>query len=464
MHISGQQVVFEVYNPFSILQLSEVLRDFKIVIGKRELYTGNAVVSSLVNRGIMMVVEATLTETWVDVDAFSILEDRTLLNEELHTFIKDWEVSQDLIPEFKVLINDYRSFFEDLSLWLTQVEVNLKNLTKDAMEQVVGELVDAVSDPIRPVMVRLMQRMEELARDVPAEDEGLYRTYTRRALHPVTLCSPFVHRTYTKPLGYAGDYEMINMILSDGRRGESLFAKTLNALILEAAPAAAHRNRVIVLRDYLERETRRQADQGQTLRVLNVACGPAKEVRDFVTHSPLADHCEMTLLDFSKEALGFAESATRELIQGKQSKMELHVIHKSADQLLRESVGQTPGQSIVPRRYDYVYCAGLFDYLTDSVCQRLISLFYNWTEPGGMTLVTNIHPANPVKGVMDYLLEWNVLHRDEEHFKRLSVVDGAHEIYCDDTGVNLFMTIRKPTAPSGTESADRALGTSSAHS
>ena len=74
--------------------------------------------------------------------AFSILEDHTLLHEELNTFILDWEVSQNLLPQFKVLINDYRSFFEDLSLWLTQVEVNLKNLTKDAVERMTAELVE----------------------------------------------------------------------------------------------------------------------------------------------------------------------------------------------------------------------------------------------------------------------------------------------------------------------------------
>ena len=46
---------------------------------------------------------------------------------------------------------------------------------------------------------------------------GPHEAYLRRHLHPLLLCSPFAYRTYQKPLGYAGDYEMVNMIVRDPR-------------------------------------------------------------------------------------------------------------------------------------------------------------------------------------------------------------------------------------------------------
>src|SRR5215218_9463299 len=64
-------VVFEVYNPYSILQLSEVLQEFKIIMNERMVYSGRAVVSNLVNTGIVLVCEATLDDQWIDVDLFS---------------------------------------------------------------------------------------------------------------------------------------------------------------------------------------------------------------------------------------------------------------------------------------------------------------------------------------------------------------------------------------------------------
>src|SRR5262249_10522154 len=44
LRLTRYLVVFEVYNPYSILQLSEVLTDFKIVMNERLAYSGRAVV------------------------------------------------------------------------------------------------------------------------------------------------------------------------------------------------------------------------------------------------------------------------------------------------------------------------------------------------------------------------------------------------------------------------------------
>ena len=93
--------------------------------------------------------------------------------------------------------------------------------------------------------------------------------------------------------------------------------------------------------------------------------------------------------------------------------------------------------------YDFVYCAGLFDYLTDNVCSRLISLFYSWLMPEGLLAVTNIHPSNKAKKFMEYLLEWIVVHRTEVQLERLALVDGEKKVFGDETGVNIFLTVRR---------------------
>ncbi|MBI2949739.1 MAG: class I SAM-dependent methyltransferase, partial [Verrucomicrobia bacterium] len=95
------------------------------------------------------------------------------------------------------------------------------------------------------------------------------------------------------------------------------------------------------------------------------------------------------------------------------------------------------------KRYDFVYCAGLFDYFTDSVCRRLIALFYEWLVPGGLLSVTNIHPSNPQRHLMEYLLEWNVFHRTEKELESLATPEGEREVIADRTGVNIFLNIRK---------------------
>lgn len=91
------------------------------------------------------------------------------------------------------------------------------------------------------------------------------------------------------------------------------------------------------------------------------------------------------------------------------------------------------------REFDAVYCAGLFDYLSDKVCARLLSYFASRSKPGGQLLVTNVHSDNPEKFGMEHLLEWYLIYRDEAGMSSLLPENShAHRLYVDETGVNVF--------------------------
>ena len=183
MHVTGQHAVFEVYNPFSILQLSERLKEFKIIMGDRELYSGDAIVSSLVNTGIMLVIEANLIDRWSDVDTLSVVQDPAALKSELERFIGAWETSNDILPEFKAFISDYRSFFEDLSLWLKQVEIGLANLVSERTHEGALSLVSEIMKPIRPTLAEFSNRLETLRGRISGDREALHKHFTRKELH-----------------------------------------------------------------------------------------------------------------------------------------------------------------------------------------------------------------------------------------------------------------------------------------
>jgi extracellular factor (EF) 3-hydroxypalmitic acid methyl ester biosynthesis protein len=446
MHFSYQNAVFEVYNPFSILQLSEVLNDFKLMIGDRALYVGRAVVSNLVNTGIMLVCEVTLIDSWSDVDILSILNNKEILRGEVERFVTDWRTNNSIVPEFKILTSDFQGFLSELSLWLKQVEMTLARTGAENVDELNLELVDRVVEPVKPLAREFMQRLEQLGDKIPSELVALHKAYIRRDLHPLTLCCPFIHRSFTKPLGYAGDYAMINMILDDPRQGSSIFSRAINALVLGVEVAEAHRNRITILRGMLEQESQRAADQGRRCSVLNVACGPAREVVDLIKKPQHANRCDVTLLDFSKEALAFAREDATKTKEDAGSKIGLTFIEKSIDTLLRESIIRGAKSSLVQDRYHVVYCAGLFDYLSDSVCRRLLLLFYEWLLPGGLLMATNVHSSNPQKFFMEYVLEWNVVHRDERQMAGLIEIGEDKKSFVDETGVNVFLSVRKPAA------------------
>src|SRR5262245_3670121 len=125
LFITRDVVSFEVYNPYSILQLSEVLQEFRIIVNEQLIYSGRATVSSLVNTGSMLVCEATLDEAWLDVDLFALVTHPKKLRADFTHFLKEWEKIHIILPQYKVVLADLQNYFMDVKRWLAQVELGI---------------------------------------------------------------------------------------------------------------------------------------------------------------------------------------------------------------------------------------------------------------------------------------------------------------------------------------------------
>src|SRR6185436_17304727 len=270
LRLTRYLAVFEVYNPYSILQLSEVLSDFKIVINDRIMYSGRAVVSNVVNTGIMLVCEATLDESWLDIDLFSSVTTPNRLRAEFAQFVQEWHKIERILPSFKAAVADLQTMLMDLRRWLEQVELGIRAEPRSDLSGVEKSVIGELEDPILPTVASWFAKFDEISDQVDDDFRPVHRAFARRLLHPLVLCSPFVYRTFHKPLGYAGDYEMVNMILREPYEGATLFAKIVNVCFLKNPPAEAHRNRIKYLAQRLSEETRRVHQLGRRTRIFNL--------------------------------------------------------------------------------------------------------------------------------------------------------------------------------------------------
>jgi extracellular factor (EF) 3-hydroxypalmitic acid methyl ester biosynthesis protein len=234
---------------------------------------------------------------------------------------------------------------------------------------------------------------------------------------------------------------MVNMMLDAPDQGPNTYARIINAAHVVVGPAAAHRNRIEMLVDHLQHEATRAKNESRPLRVLNVGCGPAVEIQRFMRRSELADVCQFNLMDFNEPTLAFARERLEAVRRECRRTTEFTWHHKSIHELLREARRPEEGE---PARYDLVYCAGLYDYLTDRVCKLLTRLFYSLLTPGGLVVITNVHPANPVRHYMDFLVEWHLEYRDTAQLLNVAQGLGAPRGYTDSTGVNVFVETRRP--------------------
>lgn len=445
LRLTRHQIIFEVYNPYSILQLSEVLNEFRIMMNDRLVYSGRAVVSNLVNTGLLLICEATLDVAWLDVDLFSPANQRIKLHAQFSEYIREWHKIYSVMPEFKVVVADMQTLLMDLRRWMEQAELGVRSLPSGDRLQVEREAIHELKEPILPALIPLFERFEETCKDIQEDLRPSHGTYVKRQLHPLVMSAPFFYRSFSKPLGYAGDYEMVNMMLRDPLEGSSMFAKMLNYFFLNTPPVVAHRNRITYLHERLKTETIRRAREGKIARFFNLGCGPAQEIQRFLMEDEESNQAAFTLLDFNDETLLHTGTLLNEIRTQYHRRTQIQTMKKSVHQILKDAA--KPGPELMPASYEVVYCAGLFDYLSDRICKRLMNIFYDLLIPGGLLVATNVSSANPSKNWMEYVVEWHLVYRDSQLFASLApdlAPPGTLEVKADPTGVNIFIEVRKP--------------------
>ena len=437
-------ISFEIYNPYSVVQLSEVLKNFRIRLNGRLIYDGEAVVSSIVNTGVLIVCEATLSNGWKDVDFLSSPEQEGALVKQFDVFVDDWKRAHHVSSDFKLNVADMQNLMIGMRRWLEQVDLGIRSKDTSDKHALEREVISEIEDRLITELSPLMSSFEASTRSVAITDRPAHKFYVRRQIHPLMLCSPFAYRTFTKPLGYAGDYEMVNMMLRDPYEGSTLFAKMLNRVFLSIDPVQAHRNRIDYLVETLKSEAGRAVSEGRRLKILNLGCGPAQEIQRFLRNEEISDQCDFTLLDFNKETLDYTEDLLRQIMLEQGRGCSLTMIERSVHQLLKQaSKGDV---DMAWESYDLVYCAGLFDYLSQKVCKRLVELFAKLLRPNGMSIVTNVASTNPRIGWMEYVVEWNLVYRNDWEMLDLIPLDGTvlqTDLKREATGVNLFLEMRK---------------------
>jgi extracellular factor (EF) 3-hydroxypalmitic acid methyl ester biosynthesis protein len=183
--------------------------------------------------------------------------------------------------------------------------------------------------------------------------------------------------------------------------------------------------------------------KNRVAKIFNLGCGPAREIQNFLIQDDICNDAAFVLLDFNEETVQHTGRVLENLKTKYNRRTSIDVIKKSVHHVLKQSHRPTSG-------YDMVYCAGIFDYLSDRICKQLMNIFYDLLEPGGLLVATNVESSNPSRNGMEYLLEWHLIYRTPLQLKSL-IPDRAparsFTLKTDNTGINVFLEVRKSDAP-----------------
>jgi extracellular factor (EF) 3-hydroxypalmitic acid methyl ester biosynthesis protein len=247
---------------------------------------------------------------------------------------------------------------------------------------------------------------------------------------PYVLTTETAERFYSKPRGYAGDYLSIYNIYMNVAKGTGRLGPVMDRMFLDMPPSRAVRNR----RGIFAREIVQSVNMVSegAVKVMCMASGPATEVFDAFAVLPDKSRLRVTLLDIDLQALAFVDDLrSREKLAA-----QITLVNEN---LIALFLGR--GKTRVDPQH-LIYSIGLIDYLNDKLVHKLLQYAYDSLASGGRVILGNFHPRNPAKEFMDYVLEWNLIHRTEEDMNRLFQNSpfgrACTKIQFEEEGVNLF--------------------------
>lgn len=362
------------------------------------------------------------------------------------------QVAHDLISHHKKdfmalaqLPSSIKARVYEITDWLEQLKTEINAICKeeeftDQMAQeefeeaIIEQIADYFTDMFPMYIMAFAQEIQHESDDV----KKLAIEFLREKLQNQFFLAPLTHRVFSKPLGYAGDYEMMNIIYRSEAVGKTLFVRCLQRYCVNEPSAQAIRNRVEYFVQKITDVIQQHSDPSEPIRILSVACGPAMEWQKIIPHIPDGVQLEVDLLDQDEQALLSTQRQLKRLLARYPKAIKFRYLNKAIKNII---VRGTDHQS-----YNLVYSSGLFDYLSDSVSAMAASRLLQGIIPGGQLIIGNFNVGNPNQLVMDYALDWPLIYRSESDLNSLfKNLEGSILIESEPLGINLFCVITKPT-------------------
>ena len=399
------------------------------------LYQGDAHVRRITERGADLVIGVEVLGGAIDLSELYRLGARHSFTERLHAVLEPAE--DDVSNAFKVWVTDCRTELEKLKAFLDAEERSLDNLDQFTREQTLATYLEETAPRVVERLNAASRELTALVGSLGEDQHPIYRSYYKSQLLPLILHSPLLKRAYSKPLGYAGDYEMMNMLYRDHAEGDSLFGRVLNLYAAQEPAAQANINRLA----YLSAKIRTAIEARGHVRLASIGSGPAHELAVLLEESPgLGRYLEVALIDQEPRVLTYCERTLSPL--SAKTGVKLTFIRESVRRLLttkklKEALGER----------DFIYSAGLFDYLNPRSFAALLGVLYDALGPSGHLCVGNVASHNPSRYFMEYGLDWFLNHRSPaellEFAQALRPAPIRMEVDAEPSGINLFLRVWK---------------------
>lgn len=270
------------------------------------------------------------------------------------------------------------------------------------------------------------------------------KRYTELVLTPEFMPGPLWRRGYEKPLGYPGDFEMMNSVYAWDREGECAYGKLMHRIGLDVAECIS--TRMVLMEQAIAEAVGAKSGAGESgddpVRITSLGCGPAQEVMNYLRIKSRPRRVEFTLIDQDERALSCAYARTYPEVVRLGDEASVNCLHISFSQVMRAG----PLFQKLPLQ-DLIYSVGLVDYLSARRARALVTDLYDQLAPGGLLIVGNMRDM-PHGNLwpLEFIIDWSLIYRDAKEMRDMAggVDPAGLDLRTDPTGRIYLLRMRKP--------------------
>ncbi|HAK59278.1 MAG TPA: hypothetical protein DCO77_02695 [Nitrospiraceae bacterium] len=253
----------------------------------------------------------------------------------------------------------------------------------------------------------------------------------REKTHDVFSKSYLMNHARTWPLGYPGDYTMLEDVYSNTPKSEGI-GYYLDEYFLSTTLAVAVRERKETLRELLKTEL----ENRKKPKILNIACGSCREIFQLSAEIEKSE-AKVMCIDFDPRALDFSTNllSSAGLVPDRVECRKYNALKMVNQERNLEQFG----------KQDVIYSIGLFDYLNNDVLIALLKSLTGLLNDGGKFMATFKDSRSYKTFDYHWLVSWDAfIQRTEDDvrslFEKAGISSESLAYTRDHSGV-IFFTI-----------------------
>lgn len=255
-----------------------------------------------------------------------------------------------------------------------------------------------------------------LAKNHEGKVYKLKRLFVNR-LREMFLRGEFIVWSLKKPYGYAGDYKIIDDIYLNNPATRGFDRLFDNYFQMSAISVAVRNRKEDFKRLMINFISKRKAGE---LRIMNLASGPCREIKEIVSLD--CSIFKNIILDCYENDNNAIEHAKGLLSN---QAININFIKENAVRIaLKKEI-----DSLIDKKYDFIYSTGLFDYFEEKIAVRLIQNLRKLLKPGGVLAISDVRDkySNSSIHFMEWVGEWHLVYRDDNSFRKIFLDAGFKE-------------------------------------